>query len=281
MTSRRKQPATPKQTPPEVQAETISLADSQRLTPEITIVDNPFDNFDSEDPQNEPVIPKNVLVEAPLQGLDEPVVHADDDSSVADNEPTPVDVQPAMVEMDLGDDTPVAVDLAPPPVKRELPDTIESLLLTKYKMQPESYPSAVKIVISGMQSYLVVMEDGVPVTPAEGATQQRNLNNLFMEALSAPGNAINMCMDVILYNMNKHALSAFTPRLAYRFLTLARMSSTQVICFQNLIHLFTNTADPKARRMALRSIDLNKVLSYLPNEQTRQNLITYYNNAMA
>lgn len=262
MSTRRKQPAAPKQTPPEVQTEALPV------TPPIgaadTVIDNPFDDV---------VVPEISAPEAAApEAVAAPVISAPEQ---------PVHVPAPESIDDVGDDTPPTVDVAPPPVKRELPDTVESLLLTKYKLSPEGYPPALKIVISGMETYLKVMEDGTPVTPNEGATQQRNLNNLFMEALTAPGNAINMCMDVILYQMNKNALAAFTPRLAFRFLTLARMSTTQVICFQNLIHLFTNTADPKSRRMMLRQIDLNKVLSYLPNEQSRQNLITYYTTATA
>ena len=262
MTTRRKQPVAAKQTPPEVQAEALPIAPP--IGAAVTVIDNPFDDVDlPEVPASE--IPAPEAVAAPVDVVPEQPVSV----------PAPESID------DVGDDTPPTADVAPAPVKLELPDTVETLLQTKYKLSPDGYPPALKIVISGMETYLKVMEDGVPVTPNEGATQQRNLNNLFMEALTAPGNGINMCMDVILYQMNKHALAAFTPRLAYRFLTLARMSTTQVICFQNLIHLFTNTADPKSRRIMLRQIDLNKVLSYLPNEQSRQNLITYYTTATA
>lgn len=138
-------------------------------------------------------------------------------------------------------------------------------------------PVGVKAVMETLDAYNEAMHPGRPIEPRKAAQFQRSLYYSFLSALGLPGRQSQLALDAILWYFNTHRQGAYSQYLIFRPIPANTMSKAEIESLRMLLHLFYNTADPKTRKVNLRSmVDMRKVVETLPNPKTRESLLNFY-----
>lgn len=222
-------------------------------TPTASALDTDLPNtpeLDTDLPVEEEDIP-DALPDEPVEELSEPV----------DETPPEAPVAPVVEEA--------------PPFVPDAPETAEDFVRRKHQVMGE-LPLTIRSVIKRMENYVTIMNPRCPVTPSEGAVQQRALYTTYQNALATQGGEHRLAIDAILWYFRTYRHAALSERTAFRFIDIAKLLPNDAIAFNRLTHLFIKTADPQARRQALRSIDMRQVVEKLHPVTLQQQLLDYY-----
>lgn len=128
-----------------------------------------------------------------------------------------------------------------------------------------------------LDTYAAKMGRAVPVTPEQGAIHQAGLWRHLKEILSLEGSKFTKAWTDLLAKVHEERDSAFHEIRAFRFIDrIKQFEQKEARAFGNLLHLIINTADPKGRQTAMKSIDLASVAKDVPVANAVDKLHSYY-----
>lgn len=128
-----------------------------------------------------------------------------------------------------------------------------------------------------LDEYVTKMAPGRPISSDDGAFQQRQLwhgvvNHLLKQTPQVFLVGWAEFLKVVLENRK----GCFSPQYLHRFQDSVKLTMVERRNLQRLLHLAYVTCDPSARRLSLKQVDLNHILSTLSDEGQRQKLIAFY-----
>jgi hypothetical protein len=172
--------------------------------------------------------------------------------------------------------TPVVAPPAPEPAVTE-EQTIHTYLRDHHRVvSQDAYPHSVRIIIEQMEEYILAMGPRSPITADMGKVHQRKLYNSFLTALQAKNGEYMNAIAAILYYFHRERAGCFELRLAFRFMDVIKLDAANLSAFQQLLNLFTLTANPATRQQGLLSADIGKVITFLPSATAKEHLLAFY-----
>ncbi len=193
---------------------------------------------------------------APVEGVE----GEQPEQGVADGEPQE---QPS----DKEDEAPVTEDEEAPVADEE--ETQE--LVTGVKLSV-----AQQILREQLDVYVERMAINMPMTPEGAALHQLNLFNVMNGVMALEGQEFVAEMDHLLSVILTHRDTVFNEYYVFRGLEFLRLTNSQRILFQRLVHLFINTCDPQTRGISLLAVDLNAALASPLEDAKQQRVMAYY-----
>jgi hypothetical protein len=128
-----------------------------------------------------------------------------------------------------------------------------------------------------MDDYIAKMGKAVPVNPTDGAGHQLRLYRLLIQILKQEGSVFNKAWGDFLARVHAEREGAFHELRVFRFFSsLKQLEVKEQRVFQNLLHLAIHTADPKARQLGLKSMDLASVTKDIPVANAADKIHGYY-----
>lgn len=191
--------------------------------------------------------------------------------------PTPAPAEPAPVQP-VVTPAPVApapaepVAPAPAPVAPVAPATATP---TAPVAPTSSYFSRLEYML---EQYVTNMAPGKTQTPQSGAANQRSLLGIYTHVLSADAADVKQAFDLLLGKIQQYRSTVFSETMVYRFFDKLNLGQQESKLFEQLTHLFINTANPASRAAALQQISLNQVAKNLSVPKHLTNLSTYYSS---
>lgn len=243
-------------------------------------------------PEGEPNVTENELDSAEAGAEDVTADGAADGAAegtdIAGSEEAPAasaetEVAPAAAETPVAPPAPAETPkdpepvVAPAPVVQEVPAADEHPLLTHLKQlfpNLKELPANVVTLASLMDAYVAAMRQHTPISPTQGAVQQRNLFNAVNAALGAAENH-DIAIEAILYYFHTYRAEVFSTRLLFRFLPATKIAKKDMDAFQTILHIFQTGAEKAGRDIRLKTVDFGKAAAYLTPVQAER-LLSFF-----
>lgn len=152
-------------------------------------------------------------------------------------------------------------------VKEDKPDTVYTFIAAKYPALSDKakLPLILQSIIERLEAYVKGMGNNVPVTPSDGVKFQKSLYNCFNAALDAKDGQHVLVLDVICWYISKHRASAFSDRLAARFLDAEQFSNGVQGKFVSILNVLTIVSNPANRGKINKLVNMDSVSRTLNN----------------
>jgi len=136
----------------------------------------------------------------------------------------------------------------------------------------------IAVIEDRLKGYIVTMTPGKTVSETEILKQQRVLwTGVFKAVLSISPQHFGEAWALVLRYVNAESKGCFDMAYRNRMVNEAIVDRNERRQFERLMHLACVTADPKARSLSLKQIDLGLVLATLNDERQRQLFMEFYN----
>ena len=199
--------------------------------------------------------------EAPESNVEEVTKDTVEDSTEAE-EPTKEDTMP---DVDL---EPGYVELA------DILSSSDSLDNKLAKIRISAKPEYVALV-SRMLSYVSVMQEGTPTTPAHGARANYDLFVALRSALNGEYGVVKPKLDIIVMMFNQNAGKAFEDVRLTRYDTYWAFGKEELKAYNTLVVALAMLANPKTREKNAKLVALQPTKA-LPDTVVN-NLNKYFN----
>lgn len=128
-----------------------------------------------------------------------------------------------------------------------------------------------------LKTYIEHMSPGVRITNTDGSFQQRQLwTGVIKFLLDQPPQVFIAGWSMFLAKVLEHRKGCFSPMYINRFREELKLPLDERRNYERMVHLAYTTCDPRSRVLSMKQIDMNQILSMLPNEAQRQKIIAYY-----
>lgn len=142
---------------------------------------------------------------------------------------------------------------------------------------PPATQTIIATVKDRLKQYVEVMAPAKPVSTADGTFQQTQLwRGVVNYLLQQETSVFVVGWGVFLQVVREHRDGCFNAAHLHRFREHLLLAKEDRLNFERLLHLAQVTADPGARVLAMKQIDLNRILAGLPSEQMRQKILEFY-----
>jgi hypothetical protein len=176
-------------------------------------------------------------------------------------------------------DTPAAPAPAPTPAPQPSPAPAP---------QPEPPPAPIGLQLNAgdeqvlevighrLDAYIAKMRKGVPVKPAQGAVNQKELFAIIDQILKLDGAVFNRAWSLLLSKALAERHGAFHEGHAYRFFEQTKLDARTLLKYRDLVHLVIHTCDPKSRQKMLKLVSVASVTKDLDIAGAADKLYGYY-----
>lgn len=134
------------------------------------------------------------------------------------------------------------------------------------------------VIEYALAQYVQKMKPGVPMTPEEGAVQQRLLWKTLQNLLEkTPEEDFQQAFNTALKIFKEFENGAFGDQYVMRFMSDVHLDRDEIYAFQAIINLMKKTADKATRSQMLKQVDLSRSLSRTFTEAARQRVLSFFN----
>lgn len=142
---------------------------------------------------------------------------------------------------------------------------------------PDAIKISLELVRQRLAEYAEVMGAGKPISEETIRLQQRNLwNGVIRTILEIDPAHFDRFWAIFLDSVNQNRKGCYAPERISRGVFEMPVPPQDRRNFQRLLHLAYMTADPRGRALALKQVNMERVLSGLNSEAQRQKLIGFY-----
>ncbi len=172
---------------------------------------------------------------------------------------------------------PIVEDKEETKPKETKPDNVYSFIANKYPALSDKtkLPLMVQSIIERLDLYVKGMGNNVPVVVADAVKFQKSLYNCFNVALDAKDGQHVLALDVICWYIAKHRDSAFSDRLAARFLEAEQFSNGVQAKFVAILNVLTIVSNPANRGKINKLVNMDSVSRTLNNTGLALTLSNY------
>lgn len=187
---------------------------------------------------------------------------------VVEETPAPAPVEPPV------EAAPVAPVVAVEEVKEEAIEEDAFAVLIDSIVSDDPTLAGLKAVFD---SYVEKMAPGKMVRPDSGALANLTLLRAITTAAdNYDARLFKRAWTLVLAYFEQHADGVFSDRYAFRFPDAWGFGDEALQAYQSIITLCKVTAEPNARKAALKQLDLNKVLEFGLTEEGRSKIVSFY-----
>lgn len=190
--------------------------------------------------------------------------------------PAPAPVVPSAVTVKL---TPAPAPAAPTPAPAQaiapsavgLTDPIAIL-----ENVLEGVSVSTKLSLQTMIDYILKMAPKKPIAVSDGVRQQVALYRAITNLINNAGEDFNKAFGAVLRAVHEGRNGVFHEIHLFRFMEHIDLPQQDRQAFARLLNLIKLTADPKARQIALKQVDLTGTLSHGISEAGRQRTFSFF-----
>ena len=144
-------------------------------------------------------------------------------------------------------------------------------------MLPPEAQTLLSAVKDRLAEYVDKMAPARPISKGDGAFQQTQLwRGVIKFLLGLEDQTFQVGWAYFLSVVLEHRNGCFGPAYVNRFREGLQLTIEERRNYERLLHLAYVTADPTARVLSMKQIDMNQILARLPSETLRQKLIAFY-----
>lgn len=137
--------------------------------------------------------------------------------------------------------------------------------------------ATVRSLILSLESYMLAMAPGKPISGADGHLQQYTLwKVIYNLAHRCPQEEFKAAWSLLLAFFNEYKDGVFEERYIFRFSEEWNKTRPELVGFQRVINLLKVTANPSTRNQSLKQVDLNRNLADGFTEEGRQRIVAFY-----
>lgn len=168
-----------------------------------------------------------------------------------------------------------------PPVEYVKPD-LETFLLERYKLTPETYSPELLWIVKALENYVTIMSVGSNSTQEQHGIQVGRLLLCYDRALRSTDSV--MLFDTVLHFFSYYEAQAFRAELPYRGIHMHKFGTAeQLAFFQHITAVAQSLADIQTRNKRLRELDFRGAANNVPKTFEKQqaglvSFISYYTN---
>lgn len=127
-----------------------------------------------------------------------------------------------------------------------------------------------------LSNYTAQMMPAIRVPPGVGPAMQLTLYRAVMRVAGIKGDKFTPLWTAILAYAYEHRNDLWSERYINRFISDMNIPIVDIRNFEKLRHLISMTADPQSRAVAVKNIDFQTLMRFMPNPQVQQNLLGFY-----
>lgn len=136
-----------------------------------------------------------------------------------------------------------------------------------------------KSLIQSLESYLVAMQPGRPITDTEGMQHQytlwRTIHSV-VHQVTHEDFAKHWNLLLAFFAQYQGDNQVFHDRYVFRFSEHWTRDESELQAFQRILNLIKLTSNPNTRKQNLKQVSLNRTLEVGFSEEARQKLLSFY-----
>jgi hypothetical protein len=135
----------------------------------------------------------------------------------------------------------------------------------------------VKALISAFEKYTSDMKPGAPMDEDKGVLNQFYFwNSIYAVLEKTPREEFKQAWSVILGFFKEHEETVFSDRYVFRFLDMWKWDEDSLTCYQRIVNLIKQTADPATRADGVKQVDFGRTLEVLLTEEAKAKINLFY-----
>lgn len=132
------------------------------------------------------------------------------------------------------------------------------------------------IIADELSAYAAKMAPNVPHSPEEGASAQVLLYRAIQKVLRLDGNTFTDEMDKLLAFVHEHRKTLFSEYNAFRHMETIALPPKERLSFTRLLNMLIVMADPAARQLSIKQVDITKTMELFNDPQAHQRILGYF-----
>lgn len=132
------------------------------------------------------------------------------------------------------------------------------------------------IIADELSTYAAKMAPNVPHSPEEGASAQVLLYRAIQKVLRLDGSNFTDEMDKLLAFVHEHRKTLFSEYNAFRHMETIALPPKERLSFTRLLNMLIVMADPAARQLSIRQVDITKTMELFNDPQAHQRILGYF-----
>jgi hypothetical protein len=137
--------------------------------------------------------------------------------------------------------------------------------------------ASIKTLIDGFEKYISDMKPGTPMESDVGVLNQFYFWNIVHGTIEkTPREDFKKTWNLILGFFKEHEEGVFSDRYVFRFLEAWQWDTDSLTCYQRIVNLIKQTADPETRAVGVKQVDFGRTLEVLLTEEAKQKISSFY-----
>lgn len=133
-----------------------------------------------------------------------------------------------------------------------------------------------QMVKENLDKYVEFMQPGRAHRGNDGVQRQVMLFRTIQVILRQKGPEFHKLWSYLLWVVNKHRDDVFHERYVFRYFDMINLSNSERRCFERILNLIINTANPSTRAKAVQQIDIDATMEVFNDPEMHQRVQGFY-----